>query len=188
LLTPKPVEKPFVEEAATKKTELPPTKNKIIAPDDPPEPELANLEQAEPQADQKPPGKDVILTTARLLDSAGKMEWPTRIGDDSRLLGVFVPQPLPENWRSGGLSGDKILDPIVLPGKTEIMDRWLAADGSQNVVINTPGGHTLCGRLLAWDPMQPLIEHVVQYRPCGGGGKRILEMTKRIKRLISSPL
>ncbi len=127
LLTPEPIAKPFVEEAATKKTELPAIKNKTITPDGPPQPELANLEQAEPQADQKP------------------------------------------------------------PGKTEIVDRWLAADGSQNVVINTPG-HTLCGRLLAWDPMQPLIEHVVQYRPCGGGGKRVLEMTQRIKRLNSSPL
>ena len=72
---------------------------------------------------------------------------------------------------------------MVLPNKTEIVDRWLAADGSQNVVVNTPDGHTLCGRARAWDPMQPLVEHVMQFRPCGGGGKRTFEMPRRHERL-----
>lgn len=193
LLSPEPIEKPLVEEAEIKQAALPAIKNKTLAPDDPPEPELTYLEQAEHRADQHPPGEEVILTTARLLDSARKMEWPAPTGDDSRRLGVFVPQPLPENWRSGGGIEDNILNPMILnpivrPGKTEIVDRWLAADGSHNVIISTPGGQTLCGRALAWDPMWPLVEHVMQFRPCGGGGKRILEMVQRIKHLTSSPL
>ncbi len=76
--------------------------------------------------------------------------------DDSRRLGVFVPQALPENWRSGIISRDNLFNGMVLPNKTEIVDRWLAADGSHNVVINTPSGQTFCGRALAWDPMQPV--------------------------------
>ena len=68
---------------------------------------------------------------------------------------------------------------MVLPGKTEIVDRWLSVDGTQNVVINTPGGNTLCGRVEAWDPMQALDERLMHFRPCGGGGRRTFEINKR---------
>jgi hypothetical protein len=188
LLAPLPIEQPFVEDPEAKKTELPAAKNKTVSPDEQPVPDLASLEEPEYRADQEPPGKEVILTAARLLDSANKIEWPAPDEDNSRRLGVFVPQPLPENWRSGIRIEDNILNPMVLPGQTEIVDRWLAADGSHNVIIDTPGGHTLCGRALAWDPMQPLVEHVMQFRRCGGNEKRTFEMTQRIKRLTSSPL
>ncbi|MFB3078583.1 MAG: hypothetical protein ACE1Y4_11335, partial [Lysobacterales bacterium] len=160
----------------TNQTELPAIKNKTIAPDDPPEPELANPEKPEHWADQKPPIKQVILTTARLLDSASEMAWPVPAVDDSRRLGVFVVQPLLEKLRSSISIEDNMFNGMVLPSKTEIVDRWLAADGSHNVVINTPTGHTLCGRVLAWNPLQPLVEHVMQFYPCGGGGKRTFEM------------
>jgi hypothetical protein len=183
LLAPPPIERPFVEEPESKKTELPVVKNKTVAPDDPPVPELARLEEPEDRADLETPGKAVILTMARLINSASEMEWPAPVADDSRQLGVFVPQSLPKNWRSGIGIEDNLFNGLVLPGKTEIVDRWLAADGSHNVVINTPTGLTLCGRARAWDPMQPLVEHVMQFRPCGGGGKRTFEMPRRLDRL-----
>jgi len=185
LLAPAPIEKPFAEEPESKKTALPAVKNKTVALDDPPVTELASLEEPEDLTDQEPPAKEVILTTSRLLDSASEIEWPAQVEADSRRLGVFVPQALPENWRSGIGTEDNMFNGMVLPNKTEIVDRWLAADGSQNVVINTPGGHTLCGRARAWNPMQPLVEHVLQFRPCGGGGKRTFEMTTRLEQLMA---
>ncbi len=183
LLAPPPVENPFVEEPKSKKTELPAAKKKTVAPDIPTEPELARLEEPEDRPDQEPPGNEVILTTSRLLDSASEIDWPAQAADDARRLGIFVPRALPENWRPGTGIEDNLFNGMVLPNKTEIVDRWLAADGSQNVVINTPDGHTLCGRARAWDPMQPLVEHVMQFRPCGGGGKRTFEMPRRYERL-----
>jgi len=183
LLYPPLIEKPLLEETESKQTQLPAVNEQTVAPDDQRVSEVASLEEPEDQADQEPPGKEVILSTARLLDAASEIEWPAPAIIDSRRLGVFVPQPLPEIWRSGIRAEDTIVNPMVLPNKTEIMDRWLAADGSQNVVINTPGDHTLCGRSLAWDPLQPLVEHVMQFRRCGGSARRILEMTQRIKRL-----
>jgi hypothetical protein len=68
---------------------------------------------------------------------------------------------------------------MIAPAETELLDRWQAADGSQNVVINTPRGETLCGRAEAWDPMHPLVEYVMLFRSCGGGGKRTFTMDKR---------
>lgn len=183
LLAPPPIEKPFIEELESQKTELRAVKNKTVAPDDRPVPELANLKEHGDRADQEPTDKEVILTTPWLLDSASEMELMVPAVNDSRRLGVFVPQPLPENWRSGIRIEDNMFNGMVLPSKTEMVDRWLAADGSHNVVINTPSGHTLCGRVPAWNPMQPLVEHVMQFHPCGGGGKRTFEMPQRIERL-----
>lgn len=183
LLAPPPIEQPFVQEPETRKNELPAVKNKTVVADEQPVPDLTSLEEPEDRPDQEPPVKEVILTAARLLDSANKIEWPAPDEDNSRRLGVFVPQALPENWRSGISSEDNLFNGMVLPDKTEIVDLWLAADGSHNVVINTPSGQTFCGRAQAWDPMQPLVEHVMQFRPCGGGGKRTFEMTQRLEQL-----
>jgi hypothetical protein len=183
LLSPPPTEKPFVEEPESKKTELPAVKTETEAPDKQAVPELAGLEETEYRADQQPPGKEVILTTARLLDSVELIEWPAPVADASRRLGVFAPQPLPENRRSGNRIEDNMFNGMMLSTRTEILDRWLAADGSHNLVINTPGGQTFCGRAPAWNPLQPLLEHVMQIRPCGGGGKRTFEMPQRLEQL-----
>jgi hypothetical protein len=78
-------------------------------------------------------------------------------------------------WSPSG----NLFDGMVAPPETEIVDRWLAADGSQNVVVNLPSGETLCGRAEAWNPMQALVEHVMMFRSCGGGGKRTFEMASR---------
>jgi len=88
--------------------------------------------------------------------------------------------------RSGISIEDNLFNGMAPPNKTEIADRWLAADGSHNVVINTPSGQTFCGRALAWDPMQPLVEHVMQFRPCGGGGERTFKMTQRLEQLTGN--
>jgi hypothetical protein len=68
------------------------------------------------------------------------------------------------------------LDGMYAPAEVEITDLWLAADGSHNVVVNLPNGDTVCGRALPWNPMQPLVEHVMLFRSCGGGGKRSFNM------------
>jgi hypothetical protein len=183
LLAPPLIEQPFVEEPETRKTELPAVTIKTVTPDEQAVPDFASLEEPEDRVAQEAPVKEVILTAARLLDSASEYNWPMPAIDDSRRLGVFVPGALPENWRSGNQIEDNLFNGMVLPNKTEIVDRWLAADGSHNVVINTPTGQTFCGRAMAWDPMQPLVEHVMQFRPCGGGGKRTFKMTQRLERL-----
>jgi len=144
------------------------------APDEPPEIALQEDPGEEVPADPVP-----IISTARLLASVGQVKWVSSQPDEPLHLGVFSPRPLPANWTSGMVTEDNLFDGMVAPRKTEIVDRWLAADGSHNVVIHTPGGDTLCGRALAWDPMQPLVEHVMQFRPCGGGGKRTFDMPRR---------
>ena len=186
LLAPPPIEHPFVEEPEPIKTKLPAVENETVTPDEQSMSDLASLEEPEDRADQKPPVNEVNLTAVRLLDSANEIEWPAPDENNSRRLGVFVPQALPENWRSGISIEDNLFNGMALPNKTEIVDRWLAADGSQNVVINTPSGQTFCGRALAWDPMQPLVEHVMQFRPCGGGGERTFKMTQRLEQLTGN--
>ena len=77
---------------------------------------------------------------------------------------------------------DNLFNGMVLPTKTEIVDRWLAADGTHNVVLNTPSGDTLCGRAQAWTPMNPLFEPIMTFWKCGGGGKRAFKMPDRYMR------
>jgi hypothetical protein len=179
LIAPPDVEKPFVEENIFPKKEEPAIGNVSEAPALPEEPALASQEQAESPAKQESTRGDVVPSTARLLDSASEIKWPLAAVNDSRRLGIFVPHPRPENWRSGIRIEDNLFNGMVLPSKTEIVDRWLSVDGTQNVVIHTPGGHTLCGRVQAWDPMQALDERLMHFRPCAGGGKRTFEMNKR---------
>jgi len=179
LLAPPAIDKPFVEDSVQLKDEYPATENVTDASALPEEPELASQENVESSL---PPARirdEVIPGTARLLDSASELDWPLPAVENFRRLGVFVPQALPENWRPGIKIEDKLFKGTVLPGKTEIVDRWLSVDGTQNVVINTPGGNTLCGRVKAWDPMQALDERLMHFRPCGGGGRRTFEIIKR---------
>ncbi len=186
LLSPRPDEEPIVAEPELQKNEAPGIDEEVVLPDRQPSPQLAHRKEPNELIDDEPPAKTTIMTTALLLDSAGRIEWPVPDIDDSRQLGVFVPQGELENWRSGIRIEDNLFNGMVLPRQTEIVDRWLAADGSHNVVINTPAGQTLCGRALPWDPMQPLVEHVMQFRPCGGGGKRTFRMSHRLERLTDN--
>lgn len=124
----------------------------------------------------------VTTTTALLLDSASHFKWPAVEKDKSRQLGVFVPQAVPENWRPSIVEEDNLFNGMILPTRTETVDRWLAADGSHNVVLNTPSGKTLCGRARPWDPMNPELEPVMNFWECGGGGKRDFKMPERFMR------
>ena len=176
LLAPPAIDKPFVEDSVQLKDEYPATENVTDASA---LPELASQENVESSPPHARIREEVIPGTARLLDSASELDWPLPAVENFRRLGVFVPQALPENWRPGFKIEDNPFNGMVLPGKTEIVDRWLSVDGTQNVVINTPGGNTLCGRVEAWDPMQALDERLMHFRPCGGGGRRTFEINKR---------
>ena len=179
LLAPPAIDKPFVEDSVQLKDEYPATENVTDASALPEKPELASQENVESSPPHARIREEVIPGTARLLDSASELDWPLPAVENFRRLGVFVPQALPENWRPGFKIEDNPFNGMVLPGKTEIVDRWLSVDGTQNVVINTPGGNTLCGRVEAWDPMQALDERLMHFRPCGGGGRRTFEINKR---------
>jgi hypothetical protein len=74
---------------------------------------------------------------------------------------------LQPDWRPGTRLGRSRFDGRALAERVEIVDRWLASDGSHNVMIETSTGEMLCGRAAAWDPMQPLVEPVMMYRSCG---------------------
>jgi hypothetical protein len=115
-----------------------------------------------------PEDPPVNTTTARLIDSATRFKWPAMEKDQSRQLGVFMPQAIPDNWRPGITVEDNWFNGMVVPAKTEIVDRWLAVDGSHNVVLNTTSGETLCGRAQPWDPMRPMLEPVMTFWKCGG--------------------
>lgn len=121
------------------------------------------------------------LSAATLIRSVQDLEMTRRDAPSSRKLGIHQHQDPPANWKPG--SGAEALhteanrfSESYAPAKLEIVDRWLAADGSHNVVVNLPNGETLCGRAEAWNPMQPLVEHVMMFRTCGGGGKRTFDM------------
>jgi hypothetical protein len=133
-------------------------------------------------AEPEPVEPGINSTTARLLDFAGRFKWPSTEQERHRELGVFVPQGVPDNWRPGVVVEDNLFNGMVLPVKTEIVDRWLAADGSHRVVINTPLGQTLCGRAPPYDPMNTLIEPIMSWWECGGGGERSFRMPDRFMR------
>jgi hypothetical protein len=125
-----------------------------------------------------------LLTTAHLLETVrnSRLDRPqTRtVGQ----LGIHVPHDLPPNWQRGTgakalQSVDNMFDGMTNPSRTEIVDRWLAADGSRHVVVNLANGQTLCGRAEPWNPLQPLVEHVMMMGACGGGGKRTFSMAAR---------
>jgi hypothetical protein len=124
----------------------------------------------------------VNTTTARLIDSASRLKWSLSEFDESRQLGVFVPPAGPENQLPGIVMEDNRFDGMVIPARTEIVDHWLMADGSRNVVLNTSSGETLCGRAQPWNPMSPLIEPIMTFWKCGGGGSRKFKMPDRYMR------
>ena len=168
-------EKPVLEDEKLPVTE------KIVPSQTPPLAEVPT--PPEPMAmESNPEEPEVQTTTALLLDSASRFKWPSIEQDESRQLGVFVPQPIPENWRPRITVEDNLFNGMILPTRTEIVDRWLAADGNHNVVINTPSGETLCGRAKPWDPMNPELEPVMAFWKCGGGGKRDFKMPDRFMR------
>jgi hypothetical protein len=126
--------------------------------------------------DAEAPDPPAQPSAAYLLDLAGRREWRLPQAGSRRQLGVFVPQPLPPNWRPSPAAPPTRFADAALPESTKVVDRWLAADGSYNVVVTTPGGETYCGRSESWDPMNPLVEPIRVFRSCGGGGERTFDM------------
>jgi hypothetical protein len=180
------VEQPFVQPEPLPEPDPPPDPTEPKLPqqqtEPPPVPVMeiaAEDENAAPDDAGLPAEKAPAVSTALLLQSAADQNWSMTTEGTTRKLGVFVPREMPQNWRPGITLEDNLFNGMTAPRKIEIVDRWISPDGSQNVVINTPAGETLCGRGLAWDPMRPLVENIIQYRPCGGGGKRTFEMPAR---------
>jgi hypothetical protein len=171
-------------QADTVKTPIPaqPPDEAIPEPDDrqPEENRPAALPQSEP-VEKEPAVPPDRITTARLLDSASQLKWALPAPARDRKLGVHHPREAPENWRPGISLEDNLFNGMTVPEKVEIVDQWMSADGSQNVVINTPTGETLCGRRQAWDPLNPMLEQLMMFRTCGGG-KRTFKMPDRFNR------
>ena len=124
------------------------------------------------------------MSAARLVDLVSRMSFTEAPTPAARQLGAKEYSKQAPSWRTGARAGAigperNRFEGMMAPAETELVDRWQAADSSQNVVINTPGGETLCGRAEAWDPMQPLVEHLMMFRSCGGGGKRTFTMDRR---------
>jgi hypothetical protein len=148
------------------------------------QPGLLRPQPGAPVADDEVPPEE-LPSAAFLLHSRDDGSWTISVPEDKgRNLGEPALYTMPSNWRKGAGAKyfnpeENLFDGMVAPAKVEIVDRWLAADGSQNVVIKTPSGHTLCGRAEWSDPMRPLVEKVMMFRPCGGGGKRTFTMPHR---------
>lgn len=135
-----------------------------------------------PASPETPAGLPPALSAAHLIDLASRQEWNLNSPSDTRDLGAYRPQPQPENWRRGIQREANRFDGMIVPDEVEVVDRWLAADGSHNVVVNAPSGDTYCGRAEAWSPINPLFEPIMMWRPCGGGGKRSFEMPERYRK------
>lgn len=128
--------------------------------------------------------KPGTMSAARLIDLVSRMSSNASLSPFGRKPGS-PPLGRPDNsWRRGskstvGSPDNNLFDGMVAPAETELVDRWHAADGSNNVVINLPNGDTLCGRAEAWNPMRPLVEPLMMFRSCGGGGQQSFTMDKR---------
>ncbi len=135
----------------------------------------------------KPPGSAAeveVISAQELRSLARQSKLLAPEAESSRQLGAAKQYKAPANWsRSAGApylaEFDNRFNGMAAPEKVEIVDRWLAEDGSHNVVINTPNGETFCGRAEAYNPMQPLVEPIMMFRPCAGGGKRSFSMPDR---------
>lgn len=119
----------------------------------------------QPAGEASPPE----LSTARLLDHANRLRWTVPDNEQQRRLGVPAPAPRPKAGWPGGAAQARDNGGSTAPAGLEVVERWLAADGSHNVLIRTPSGGMLCGRAERWDPLQPLVEHVMMLRDCGSG-------------------
>jgi len=170
LATPRQAAEPAPADPVPPTPRMPEARPPAVAPLPPPAAIEAPAKPAESGIDP-----DALLDAVRRVERA-------RTPNDRRQLGVFSAPAAPPNWNPPGVPGPNRFDGMVAPEKSRVVDRWRASDGSHNVVIETPGGETVCGRAEAWDPMRPLVEPVMQYRPCGGGGERTFEMPKRYER------
>ena len=141
-----------------------------IPPDDAPAitppPQANDLDEMQPgTAPAQAP-----ITTASLVISAGETSLQSEAAPSARALGRDVSRAAPANWQRGAgaglLTGSGDADQAA-HARQAIVDRWLAADGSHHVQVAMPDGTLVCGRVNAWDPLRPLVEHVMQFHTCG---------------------
>ncbi len=90
----------------------------------------------------------------------------------SLALGAAKSYRPPDNWnRNSGTaffsSFDDRSHEVALPADASVVDRWQAADGSHQVMVQLPNGDSLCGRAAAYNPMQALVEPVMMFSSCG---------------------
>lgn len=152
----------------------------------PPTPAPASIPAPELASD--PPKIDPAVSAARLIgmrDSvSARVPLPERSSVPNLKLGSPGALEQPGNWRPG--TGAEALAPFenwfngkTAPSDVEVVDRWLAADGSHNVIVETPAGLRLCGRAQAWDPARPLIESIMMWQVCGGDSVKPFKYTPR---------
>lgn len=112
------------------------------------------------------------ITTAQLLRSVDHLKLSIPEKKKPLALGAISAPPLPANWSPSLKIDDNLFNGKVASAGSEIMDQWVDAGGGINMVIKTSSGNTLCGQAQAWTSMNPLVEPVMMWRSCGGGGKR----------------
>jgi hypothetical protein len=140
--------------------------------------------QEEPTITEREPNPP----NARLLrQSLEKSDWLKEPHKASKQLGEQPAYRMPGNWKENAgapylAEFENTFNGMTAPSEVEIVDRWLAADGSHRVVVNLPNGETMCGRAEAYNPMQPLVEPIMLFGSCGGGGKRTFSVPEYYKR------
>jgi len=143
-----------------------------------PMPELEN--QA---ASESPPVQ--VLSSEQLRFQAGQLARLAPPAQTGSSLGTAKPMAPPANWsqHAGAPIFSSFEDrshEVTLPETATVVDRWQAADGSHQVIVHIPNGDSLCGRADAYNPMQPLVEQVMMFQPCGR--KPTFTMPERYKK------
>ena len=180
--------KAFVEDS-----HLEPVKKPQEAPEDLAEPEVVPVDDAEPdiatvnKMAQIAPieslpdeaEEEVPLSAAQLIESISSIHTEQSEPATTRLLGSSFSVSTSLNWRAGTGTGiPNWFEGMAAPRSTEIVDRWQSNDGSQNVVVSLPNGTTMCGRRTPSDPLRPMVENLMMFGLCGGGGKRTFSMDR----------
>ena len=184
--------KAFVEDSHSEPVKKPQEDSEDLA-----EPEVVPVDDAEPdiatveKMDQIAPiesspdetEEEVLPSAAQLIESISSVHTEQSEPATTRLLGSSFSVSTPPNWRAGTGTGaaryiDNWFEGMAVPRSTEVVDRWRSNDGSQNAVVNLPNGTTMCGRRAPSDPLRPMVENLMMFRPCGGGGKRTFSMDR----------
>jgi hypothetical protein len=134
------------------------------------------------------PADTLNVSSASLMGMRSSLTDKVPLESDNRIhayrLGAPRSTELPANWQphvgAEALAPlDNTFNGMTVPEAVEIVDRWVAIDGSHNVIVETPAGLRLCGRARAWDPMRPMIEPLMQFSVCGGDGARPFRFKRR---------
>ncbi|MGI9291298.1 MAG: hypothetical protein ACR2QG_08475 [Gammaproteobacteria bacterium] len=161
--------------------------------------DMVELDEPDEVVTEPPPQTTTDVSTARLMGLRDSLTEKVPLENQSRVLRSRLGDPRsytrPENWQQH--TGARALAPfentfngMTVPEGVEVVDRWIDADGSKNIIVETPTGHRLCGRALASDPMRPHIEQVTHFHVCGGDKRMPFKFTprKRLNRDFIDPV